>query len=1344
MHKCDIWAYGLLVWEILADGALYFKHNWRHDRTYAKPVINTSRSDIVPILGSTGSGDSPVARTSLKPEDELVFGAFDVKHLQSLACDFVNQISYVDVKFEKGLLRGLFKTTLQLNPSCRPSDLSVLPIMRFCPQAGNTSPQSKLAMHLKSSELSFEMFRLDSVPEIPWNDQKDTLESLQRIADWKQGAVRSSTAAYQTGFCYMLGFGTPINCSKAKEFLRLAEETAHPMALLFNDRILHALGESTEGSTSSYTSLLVRALQFSLNSWGSVQKAEILPRSNQSSIHTVVYTTSLPPLDFLELLPSLLSAYGNDVMHDLRISARNTTSTISFLEAAILCGDLLLLDLITNRLHETVLNAPLSQGAVPLIQACKTGKAELVSLLLERGADPYARTAEGETVFHWLFCIQADLSLVESQLFVAGDSLKTVINKCCTKVHTMHPQWPLRLHGSPLAFAVMADSKPVVDMLLKHGANPLASAFAPDIDQSLADWTPLHLAIKYHMSTILRELLWASQHSRFFPLLVRQKVAFVCALSFSSSVERYCIHGERHREELEASVRYLPSEWLTATSLDGHTPLMQAIDFDDCAVVSALLQKRPNLSITPFINPEDETDFTYPIHFACQLAGHRDQQDVFVISELLIQYDSEAVKRRDSNGRTCLHIAAAGISEGPLCRLLQMGAARNITDFAGRSALFAANNLNNFLELVEPTTDLAICDKDGLSLVHYAVLNYRDDILRELINRKAPLDLFCERYGTPLHCALLNGSELQTQMLVEAGVDITALDSAGNTALLLAIHSRVPKLVQLLTDHGACLPVGLYGGQTLLQYLTESEETAMLFPLSIHFRTEMRLDERAMLLHMCAWKGDRSSITFLTRVKQWAVKNDDLGSAVKNALNTLMPLSHPHIGLFHTIPGQTPLHTASRLLRSDIIQIFLELGALVHVTDEKGFTPLQLAMEAASFHIDQYSSSRSDVCSLLLNKLSERELNQYAKCKTINWDWQEAVRDRAFGKLTVMVKLPGTHFAGQPIDQQLVMQALAQEEIGFVMCCMQMNKIKESHLSHPPWMRIEDNIVKLIVFACLNDLNMLQWRLSEEEDDLSNMYLDKKSDYITAGGEVRNFKYEWCTLEVGQHSSTNLCRQQNLSYIALVANTKVNVDGKDKDVRKALWWAAQKGYATAVKLLLNTEKVNVNIKDKDGRTPLSYAAQTGNVAVVRLLLDAKKVNIDSQDNDKRTPLSYAAQFGNEAVVKLLLDTKKVAIDCRDRTGKTPLLWAAQLGNEAVVTRLLDTGKVDVDRKDRKKRTALSLAAQGGHKAVVTLLVDTKKMSMDNTDNDRRTPLSSGPQNRRDLVVRLRERLKKKQ
>jgi ankyrin repeat protein len=47
----------------------------------------------------------------------------------------------------------------------------------------------------------------------------------------------------------------------------------------------------------------------------------------------------------------------------------------------------------------------------------------------------------------------------------------------------------------------------------------------------------------------------------------------------------------------------------------------------------------------------------------------------------------------------------------------------------------------------------------------------------------------------------------------------------------------------------------------------------------------------------------------------------------------------------------------------------------------------------------------------------------------------------------------------------------------------------------------------------------------------------------------------------------------------LIATGEVDIDSNDKDNRTPLWWAAERGYETIVKLLIVTGRVGIDLKD---------------------------------------------------------------------------------------------------------------------------------------------------------------------
>ena len=90
--------------------------------------------------------------------------------------------------------------------------------------------------------------------------------------------------------------------------------------------------------------------------------------------------------------------------------------------------------------------------------------------------------------------------------------------------------------------------------------------------------------------------------------------------------------------------------------------------------------------------------------------------------------------------------------------------------------------------------------------------------------------------------------------------------------------------------------------------------------------------------------------------------------------------------------------------------------------------------------------------------------------------------------------------------------------------------------------------------------------------------------------------------------------------------------------RTPLSWAAENGYETVVKLLIENGAA-VDSVNKNGQTPLSLAAEDGHEIVVKLLIENGAV-VDLADKWDLTPLSYATKNGHEAVVKLLMERSK--------------------------------------------------------------------------------------------------------
>uniref|UniRef100_A0ACD5Z8H6 Uncharacterized protein n=1 Tax=Avena sativa TaxID=4498 RepID=A0ACD5Z8H6_AVESA len=133
----------------------------------------------------------------------------------------------------------------------------------------------------------------------------------------------------------------------------------------------------------------------------------------------------------------------------------------------------------------------------------------------------------------------------------------------------------------------------------------------------------------------------------------------------------------------------------------------------------------------------------------------------------------------------------------------------------------------------------------------------------------------------------------------------------------------------------------------------------------------------------------------------------------------------------------------------------------------------------------------------------------------------------------------------------------------------------------------------------------------------------------------------------------------------VVAKWNANPDVPDNDGRSPLHWAAYKGYADSVRLLLYLDAYRVR-QDKEGCTPLHWAAIRGNLEACTVLVQAgKKEDLMVKDKTGLTPGQLAADKSHRQVA-FFLDNARRVYDrgCKgnatfvklSKLGLAPLLW----------------------------------------------------------------------------------------
>ncbi|XP_051150556.1 protein S-acyltransferase 24-like [Andrographis paniculata] len=133
----------------------------------------------------------------------------------------------------------------------------------------------------------------------------------------------------------------------------------------------------------------------------------------------------------------------------------------------------------------------------------------------------------------------------------------------------------------------------------------------------------------------------------------------------------------------------------------------------------------------------------------------------------------------------------------------------------------------------------------------------------------------------------------------------------------------------------------------------------------------------------------------------------------------------------------------------------------------------------------------------------------------------------------------------------------------------------------------------------------------------------------------------------------------------LVTKWNADPDVPDNDGRSPLHWAAYKGFADCIRLLLYLNAYRGR-QDKEGCTPLHWAATRGNLEACTVLVQAgKKEDLMVTDNTGLTPVQLATDQNHRQVVFFLENARKLyekrwdnnsVLGKLSKLGFAPLLW----------------------------------------------------------------------------------------
>ncbi|TKC39640.1 hypothetical protein EI555_007996 [Monodon monoceros] len=193
-------------------------------------------------------------------------------------------------------------------------------------------------------------------------------------------------------------------------------------------------------------------------------------------------------------------------------------------------------------------------------------------------------------------------------------------------------------------------------------------------------------------------------------------------------------------------------------------------------------------------------------------------------------------------------------------------------------------------ELVEAGYDVRQPDKENVSLLHWAAINNRLDLVKFYISKGAVVDqLGGDLNSTPLHWAIRQGHLPMVILLLQYGADPTLIDGEGFSSIHLAVLFQHMPIIAYLISKGQSVNMADVNGQT---------------PLMLSAHKVLGSEPTGFLLKF-----------------------------------------NPSLNVVDKIHQNTPLHWAVAAGNVNAVDKLLEAGASLDIRNVKGETPLDMAVQ---------------------------------------------------------------------------------------------------------------------------------------------------------------------------------------------------------------------------------------------------------------------------------------------------------------------------------------------------------------------------------------------------------------
>ncbi|XP_069687335.1 uncharacterized protein [Periplaneta americana] len=673
----------------------------------------------------------------------------------------------------------------------------------------------------------------------------------------------------------------------------------------------------------------------------------------------------------------------------------------------------------------------------------------------------------------------------------------------------------------------------------------------------------------------------------------------------------------------------------------------------------------------------------------------------------LVEYsceDNVTIDIPNKDGRTALHLAAAGGHLAVVEYLLRYGADINMDDNTGQRPLHIAVSFGHlsivkyFVEneavlksvdyygntelhlaaemgqmslveyLCEENIEIDVRNKEGKTALHIAAELGRLSTVEYLLRHGADINIADNRGSTPMHLAAFLGHVHIIKHLVEKEELLTIVNSDRNTALHAAAYNGQKSIAEYLCERNIGRNVSNVEGTTASHIAAEREHLNIVKYLFRHDADINIADSKGYTpMQIAAFYGHLPIVkhfvengAILTTLNSYG--HTVLHSAAYNGHVSIVEyLCEENVGLQVDVrdkDGKTALYFAAERGHLSTVQCLLRHGADINVSDNSGRTPIHVAAFSGHISIVKHLSVENKA----LFTIGDSDDNTALHAAAYN------------GHVSIVEYLCEENVDVDVRDKDgktALYFAAERGHLSTVQCL----------LRHGADVNVADNsgCIPIHVAAFSGHFSIVKHLLVENEA----LFTSADSNGDTA-----------------LHAAAYNDHVSIVEYLC-EENVGLQVDVRDKDGKTALYFAAERGHLSTVQCLLR-HGADINVSDNSGRTPIHVAAFSGHFSIVKHLLVENEALFTIGDSDGDTALHAAAYNGHVSIVEYLCK-ENVEVDVRNNDGKTALYFAAEQGHLYAVQCLLRHG-ADVNVADNSGRAPIHVAAFSGHFSIVKHLV----------------------------------------